>query len=243
MSALVIAHRTCPLDAPENSVAGIAAAARLGAEVVELDARRAKDGTVVLLHDAWLLRTTGWPLPLRRASSQWVTTRVLRSCRLLGSYQRHGGGTVPTLREALLALGDLRVAIDVKDPGAGPAVLEVVRDLDCAHQVLFWSQHEAAVRAAVASELDLEVSLLRDTSTPQELAGLLADAVRFGARGISAHWSQVDPDLAQACRREGLRLYAWCKQPDPEPERLALLDGLVTNWPREGRRALDLLRR
>ena len=38
---------------------------------------------------------------------------------------------------------------------------------------------------------------MRDTETPAEMDGFLADAGAFGARGISAHWSQVDQALAE----------------------------------------------
>ena len=51
---LVVAHRTCPRDARENSLDGIAVAGRSGADVVEVDARRSRDGTAVLLHDPLL---------------------------------------------------------------------------------------------------------------------------------------------------------------------------------------------
>ena len=62
--------------------------------------------------------------------------------------------------------------------------------------------------------------------------------VAFGARGISAHWSQVTPKLAERCQTDGLRLYAWCKSKSIDPSRLALLDGLVTNWPDLGAAAV-----
>ncbi|MDH5237357.1 MAG: hypothetical protein OEW85_07035, partial [Acidimicrobiia bacterium] len=58
-----------------------------------------------------------------------------------------------------------------------------------------------------------------------------ADAGRLGVGGISAHWSQLGPELAQRCHDADLRLYAWCKTEAVEPEKLALLDGLVTDWP------------
>lgn len=51
MRPLVIAHRTCPRDAPENSLEGIARATELGADVVEVDVRRTADGVPVLVHD------------------------------------------------------------------------------------------------------------------------------------------------------------------------------------------------
>lgn len=226
---LVIAHRTCPRDAPENSQAGIEAARRLGADVVEVDVRRTRDGVPVLLHDGWLLRTTGWPRRIGSVDAAWATRRRL-----------FGGGRLPTLEDALGALGDdLMMAIDVKDAGAGPAVVEVVERLGCADRVLFWSQHEAALVAAQQSGLASERSLLRDTSTPADLERFLTDAERLAVGGISAHWSQVDSDLAERCRARDLRLYAWCKRERIDPDKLALLDGLVTDWPTAGRAAVN----
>ena len=43
-SPLVIAHRACPHYAAENSLDGIARAARLGADAVEIDVRLTRDG-------------------------------------------------------------------------------------------------------------------------------------------------------------------------------------------------------
>ncbi len=47
----VVGHRGAPRVAPENTPAAFAAAAEAGAAWVELDARRAADGTVVVHHD------------------------------------------------------------------------------------------------------------------------------------------------------------------------------------------------
>ena len=48
---VVMGHRGAPRRAPENTPASFAAAADEGASWVELDARRAADGTVVLSHE------------------------------------------------------------------------------------------------------------------------------------------------------------------------------------------------
>lgn len=48
--ALRIGHRGAAAHAPDNSLAGIAAAARLGADAVEIDLRRTRDGLVVASH-------------------------------------------------------------------------------------------------------------------------------------------------------------------------------------------------
>jgi hypothetical protein len=151
-----------------------------------------------------------------------------------------GGGTVPTFAEALDAIPQgLRIAVDVKDPGAGDAVVSETRNQGRESQVLFWSQHESALRVAVDRAPDLEISLLRDTRTAGALETFLADASRLGVTGISAHWSAVGPSLADRCDATGLSLYAWCKRSAIEPDKLALLRGVVTNWPALARRAVE----
>lgn len=55
----IVAHRTDPLEAPENTLAGIRAAGRTGAAWVEMDVRWSKSHFPVLMHDETVRRTTG----------------------------------------------------------------------------------------------------------------------------------------------------------------------------------------
>jgi glycerophosphoryl diester phosphodiesterase len=55
---VVVEHRTDPLDAPENTVPGIAAAAKTGAGWVEMDVRWTKSHFPILMHDPTVDRTT-----------------------------------------------------------------------------------------------------------------------------------------------------------------------------------------
>ena len=52
----VIAHRCGGALAPENTLAGLAIAARLGCRAVEFDVMLARDGVPVLIHDETLDR-------------------------------------------------------------------------------------------------------------------------------------------------------------------------------------------
>ena len=54
----VVAHRADWRYAPENSLAAIESSIRLGADVVELDVQKTKDGQLILMHDKTLDRTT-----------------------------------------------------------------------------------------------------------------------------------------------------------------------------------------
>jgi glycerophosphoryl diester phosphodiesterase len=230
VTALVIAHRTCPRDAAENSIAGIREAARAGADAVEIDVRLTADGQPVLMHDPSLWRTTRRARRLDRTSFAEV-----RRLRLRGSAE-----TVPTLAEALAALdGDLRLAIDVKDPAAADAVLSEVHNHNAAGRVLFWAKSATAVALAAERAPEIEGSLLRDARRPDEIRRFLADAANAGARGVSAHWSVIAPSFVHDAGARGLRVYAWCKTPDIAPAKLALLDGLVTDWPSAARAMLS----
>src|SRR5262245_60323600 len=119
MPTVVIAHRTCPLDAPENSLQGLRIAAEKHAEGVEIDLRMSLDQHPYLMHDTSLGRTTGFPLPLELTPSPLVHQLRLRD-------SREG---VPTLAATLDALPDgLQLAVDVKTPWAiVPLVAEIKR--------------------------------------------------------------------------------------------------------------------
>lgn len=224
--ALVIAHRTCPRDAPENSIEGIGRAGRLGADAVEMDVRLTRDGVPVLLHDPSLTRTMFVPLAVRRA----------RLATIRRTARRHGG--VPSLADALGALGGLRAVLDVKAASAAEAVVEALEAL-AVGPVSLWSQHETAVTSfARASHVSDDVALLRDTSGASEREQLLRDAARLGAGAVSAHWDAVDATFARQAADAGLRVYSWCQWRDRHAEKLGLgLAGVVTDWPRLARRA------
>ena len=55
----IIAHRAGGVEAPENTVAGIETAYKIGADGCEIDIQRTKDGFYVLNHDADFKRTAG----------------------------------------------------------------------------------------------------------------------------------------------------------------------------------------
>lgn len=228
---LVVAHRTLPRDAPENSLAGIRAAAEAGADAVEVDVRRTSDGIPVLLHDPYLRRTTGVAWPVRLAP--W---RVVRRLHLGDTGER-----VPSLAAALDALPPgLRIALDMKDPGCAPAAVDVVRRLAEEHRTLLWSQHEEAVRWCARHAPDMECSLLRDAMTDKAEARFLRDAVAFGAGGISVHWDRATPTLVAKAHDAGLRVYSWCQERHRHVERKGVgLDGVVTDWPADARAVLD----
>ncbi len=230
MAPVIIAHRTSPLDAPENSLQGIRRSGELGADYVEIDVRRTRDGVPVMLHDALLLRTTGRPWPV-----SWATAAGLRRARL-----RDSGERVPTFAEAVAALPDgLGFAIDTKDPGAADAVVAELRNQGKLARSLLWAQDERAVRwyAEHAGDEAAEVALLRDALTPSAIDRFLADAQAVGATAISAHQDSVDVAFLDRAHGLGLRVHCWFQDEATQRAKAHLpLDGIVTDWPEAARR-------
>src|SRR5690348_1781996 len=55
---LICGHRGTRARAPENTLAGFALAATMGADLIELDVRLTSDGALAIIHDATVDRTT-----------------------------------------------------------------------------------------------------------------------------------------------------------------------------------------
>lgn len=110
----VIGHRGAAAVAPENTLAGLAAAAEAGARWVEIDVRLSRDGVCVLSHDAAL------PVARGRRRIARSTAAALGALDIGSAFgPAFAGETVPTLAAALnraAALG-LGVNIEAKDCG------------------------------------------------------------------------------------------------------------------------------
>lgn len=231
MAIPIIAHRACPLHAPENSIAGIRAAAEQGADGVEIDVQRTLDGVPVLLHDWSPWRTARLPGPV------WCyPSSLLRRVHLQQDTEH-----IPTLAEALDVLPEtMFIAIELKGASTAPDALRMVRERRLEERVLFWSPRDEAVRYCAQEAPEIESSLLRDDREPEAVRRFLRDAQALGARGVSLHWDAVTPDTVRDAHERGLRVYSMTRGDlETVAEKAACgLDGIVTDYPREVRAIL-----
>lgn len=112
----IIAHRCGGALAPENTLAGLRLAARLGCHGVEFDVMLSQDGVPVLIHDETLERTTD--------GRGRVAEQRFAALRALDAGVRHGpafrGECIPTLEEALALCDELHLWANVEiKPAAG----------------------------------------------------------------------------------------------------------------------------
>lgn len=109
---LVVAHRGDWRYAPENSLAAIENAIKMGVDIVELDVAKTKDGKLILMHDNKIDRTTTG----KGRVDEW-TLDSLKTLKLRNGCNIKTKHTVPTLEEALLlAKGRIMVNLDKSYP-------------------------------------------------------------------------------------------------------------------------------
>lgn len=114
LTTSIVAHRSATLTTPENTLSGLEAAIESGAAYAEIDVQQAKDGTLVLMHDANLQRTAGvnqniWDLTYRQLQELDV-----------GSWfsPAFSGEKIPTLAEFIQkAKGKIVLVIELKSTG------------------------------------------------------------------------------------------------------------------------------
>ena len=106
----LIGHRGAAALAPENTLASIRAAAESGASWIEIDAKLARDGVPVLMHDATLERTTTSIGPVAALSSAELG-RLDAGSKF---HPRFTGEPIPTLAQCLAECRSLGLGLDLE---------------------------------------------------------------------------------------------------------------------------------
>ncbi|MBI3525523.1 MAG: glycerophosphodiester phosphodiesterase [Betaproteobacteria bacterium] len=161
-----IAHRCGGALAPENTLAGLHLAARLGFRAVEFDVMLSADGAPLLIHDETLERTTD-------GGGRVAETPLLRLCQLDAGRQHHrayAGERLPTLQQTLDACRALGLAANIEikpatgfEAETGTAVGRLIERSAQDWQgvpLLFSSFSETALAAARAAAPALPRALL-----------------------------------------------------------------------------------
>lgn len=124
------AHRGASAYAPENTLAAVDLAMRLGFDWVENDVQRTKDGELVVIHDDTLARTTDVEqlFPDRKPWKVKDFTAAEIARLDAGSWfgEEYAGASVPTLRRYLdrVQRNRQRLLLEIKKPELYPGIEE-----------------------------------------------------------------------------------------------------------------------
>jgi glycerophosphoryl diester phosphodiesterase len=257
---VVIAHRGASATVPEHTVSAYDRAIATGADYLELDVQRTRDGVLVVVHDATLDRTA-------RGSSADCTGRVaektiaqIESCDM-GAWFNSAypslaraefvGLHVPRLADVLARYGaTTRLYIEPKDPDSYPGIeADIVAEL---HQNGITASSSDVPRVFVQSfskasllrvrALDPTIPLVQifDAMDPVAIVAQLSD-VRSYAAAIGVRKQDVTPGLVESAHSRCLLVHAYVSDDQPEMQSLLAMgvDGIFTGNPDGLRDVID----
>ena len=219
------AHRGASAYAPENTMTAFRLGIKLGANGIETDVRKTKDGIPVLFHDAGLLRLTG--------TDRLIADMTLKELSGIKIPSPDGAltDTVPTLEEFLSFVKDqpAAVALELKDDGLEAVVIAMTAASGIADRcvVTSFSPEHLAIVKALAPEM--KVGLLTDAVDEDVVSGLK----KIGAEQICPKASVLTPELVRSLHKEGFCVRAWGIR-DEEMMKEACrcgVDGMTVNFP------------
>ncbi|MDK1373225.1 MULTISPECIES: glycerophosphodiester phosphodiesterase family protein [unclassified Sinorhizobium] len=195
---LIVAHRAGAALAGENTIGALRAAAAAGADAIETDVRRTRDGTLVCVHDADLRRLCGDTRAV--ADLDLVTLRSLLPA-------------VTTLSEALSASHPLGVLLDVKlmEERHLPQIIGEVVLANAVERTLLGLRDTGLISAA--QDIMAEIAVLAFLEKPDSAP----EARRAGASWFRLWQGDATADRAAAVRNAGMRLAVMVGQPRMTP--------------------------
>jgi glycerophosphoryl diester phosphodiesterase len=214
LTVTAIAHRGEPVGHRENTLPAFEAAVALGADMVEIDLRRTRDGAIVVLHDQTLERLWG------RATS--VGDLDLDEVAALGQDDVR----IPTLAAVLQAV-PLPLMVDFTRREVVPGALQAVLAAGALPRCLFVTGNVAALQQlrAQSAEARLGLTWVDEPEPPLPLLRELA----------AEYWNPmsalVTAEGVRAVHGAGLLVSCWTVDTPEETTRVleAGVDAVVSN--------------
>ena len=219
-----IAHRGDSIRHPDNSLAAIRAAWKAGADVVELDVRMLKDGTLVLFHDAHHRKV------------------CIREFDYAAFNKRLGGSGVPTLEQGLQeGVSGKTLLLDLKEdlPEFLDRILAVLRESTISGSRVELQSASLKALEYLRQKAPVNTSLYYVTDlNPRgkwaEAKPLARRLKQMDVQGITAKAHQmVDEAYVKAFHDQGLKYYVWTiNDPERMKHHVALgVNGVITDDP------------
>jgi glycerophosphoryl diester phosphodiesterase len=191
----------------------------MGADWIELDARRTSDGRIVCIHDGDLKRTTGEEGSVANMTYDEISSLDARQ-----------GQRIPLITDVLdFARGKLGVDIELKVRDLEEELVRLVRRRRMEKKILFSSFLRETLGEVRSLGDDLLTGVLIDKQTDDPFA--YARDVR--ANSIKPVFLFVESTLVENAHAVGLRVIPWTVDNVDIMEELVIMgvDGIITNTP------------
>jgi len=223
----IIAHRGASSIAPENTLAAFQKAIDLGADYFELDIRKSKDDSLMIIHDNTLDRTTDGTGSVR--DYNYSELKQFDAGYASKFEDLFANERIPSLYESLiLAKNKINVCIELKEKNIENKVLELVERVNMKDQVIILAFDYDQLKNVKSIDSDMEVLYLKITSTKNDIDKVVDINGKFIAPN-----SLVTKSLVNYAHDKGVEMWNWTVN-DPY-NMLSLIekgiDGIITDYP------------
>ncbi len=198
----VIAHRGYHKEVPENTLEAFSRAIKLGADYIELDVRKSKDGHLVISHDSGLERSANLEKSIRE-----LTLNELQKIDV-GEGQK-----IPTLKEVLnLCKGRISVHVEIKEVGLCEQVANLVVEQSMKKDVIFSSfKHEEMLKIKeylpdVPTAIVCPAEKYENSAIEEMYDAIIYKADLFKVQGIHMNILSTEGNIVKLAHEKGLWL-------------------------------------
>ncbi|WP_223593784.1 glycerophosphodiester phosphodiesterase family protein [Neobacillus bataviensis] len=210
---VVAAHRGVPSIAPENTMASYRKAYEMGADMIETDVQRTKDGKLVIMHDYSVDRTTNG-----KGNVKDLTLEQIRALdagiKFSPDFQ---GEKVPTFKEYLDEFKgkDVVLLVEIKADGIEKQVMEEIEQAGMVDHVVIQSFNSNHIRNTHGINPEVGTGYLYSAAVPPTIDGRLKKAqqmMQYGASmnaTLNADYGSLNPEFIRYMRQRGFLNMHW----------------------------------
>ncbi|WP_077370043.1 glycerophosphodiester phosphodiesterase [Anaerosalibacter sp. Marseille-P3206] len=237
---LIYAHRGASHYAPENTIASFKKAVEMGADGIEIDVHKSKDGYLMVCHDEKVDRTTN--------GSGYIKDKDMKELKSLdaGSWfsKYFEGERIPLLEEVLdlVKMENLLLNIELKN---GPIfyenlemdVVNAIKSFGLEDNVIISSFNHYSLLGIKKIEPRIKTGILY-------IAGMVSPwkyAKTIGADAIHPLYVTINKEVTKECIRNDIMVNPFTV--DRENDMILMrnigVTGIITNCPDIGRKVVD----
>lgn len=230
----ILAHRSGPPPAPENTLAALELSIEQGADIAEIDVMRTANGTVVVFHDRDMMRMARDP----RRISDVTFSEIASLAQLPAGDFPPSERRIATLQEMLIrGKGKIEFMIELKyydfDPLLADEVVRIIKETEMENDVTIACLQIDPLQTLWRAGVEIPTGYISAIS--------IGNLARLPVEYVAVQNQQIDGRLIRNARQNNIEVYAWTVN---TPERVAEMinlgiDGIITDYPEMARKVAD----
>ncbi|WP_214626985.1 glycerophosphodiester phosphodiesterase [Paenibacillus agaridevorans] len=236
---IVIGHRGCAAEAPENTLASFSLALQQKCDAIELDVQLSADNEIVVCHDRTIDRTTD-----RKGAIRQLTAAELKQADAgRWFHEQYAGERIPLLEEVLdLVPPSITLNIEIKDSCGGeiePRLVDLLKRKDRMSNIIVVSFDFKSLSLVkrIASDIPIGLTYSNNFVDHHRLTELV-DIPVYSLHPNFIHINKADVEEALS---RGLKVFAYTVNTEGDMKKVLDygLTGILTDCPGKLKALLD----